>query len=181
MITRLLRQITVQKRIVAAFALLALALLFSLPLLIYNYHVFVSRLTYGTENDREIDRLYMMAAITIMDSRVEVGTFLLGIESDVQDADHDVDEAIAMIHSTHKLLHSDGHRMDKGDLIDNLLLYKEMIYGLDRLYKNGNLENDAQELTLAVDRIYLLSASLADSIESLVAESNQHVIQANLH
>ena len=181
MINRILRQLSVQKRITAAFALLALALILSLPLLIYNYNFLVSRITDGTANDRAIDRLYLTAAITIMDSRLEVKSFLLGIEPDTQDAAQDVDEAIAMINAANKLSHSDGHRMDTGSLINNLFLYKGLIESLDNSI-NNNREQDknGQVYSGTIDQIYLLSSSLTGSLETLVSESNQHLVKANI-
>lgn len=173
MVSRLLRQISVQQRIIAAYGLLALSLILSIPLLVYNQNYLIGRLSEVTEVEARVAHLQAMTALQIANSRIDLGRYLNRFTPTTRDAVRDIDNALQLVNEVHELNSGTDTDSLTQKLLADLHTYRSLIVALERADVTSHRYNTIPA------KIYGLSASLTRDIESLVLDSRAQFLSAN--
>jgi hypothetical protein len=106
MIDRILRRVTVRRRIIGGFLALVLLLALSLPLVVTNYRFLVGRLQQVTNVDARADRALLLASARIASSRINLMRYVQDYAPSPYTALDDVDQATGLLEEAQRLITS---------------------------------------------------------------------------
>jgi hypothetical protein len=106
MIERILRRLTVRRRIIGGFLALVLLLALSLPLVVTNYRFLVGRLQQVTNVDARADRALLLASARIASSRINLMRYVQDYAPSPYTVLDDVDQATGLLEEAQRLITS---------------------------------------------------------------------------
>ncbi len=140
----LLRRFSVRRRIASSFGVLLLALIGTLPLLIWVQADLLARQRQFVERTGRADRLVSQAATALASSRANVLRYLLDLTPSVTEALGDVDTAVQALTDAAPLFDDAVLVANVQSLIDNLIAYRNQITAIQRARQAGDIKGLAQ-------------------------------------
>jgi GAF domain-containing protein/HAMP domain-containing protein len=181
MIDRILRRLTVRRRIIGGFLTLVLLLVLSLPLVVTNYRFLVGRLQQVTNVEARADRSLLLASARIASSRINLLRYVQDYAPSPYTALDDVDQAIGLLEEAQRLITSGStaaspeQKASVEAILVALADYEALIHEIEEARKEGG----GQEAVRLEFQAYRFGNDIGQRIELVVKDSEARVAATN--
>jgi GAF domain-containing protein len=175
MIDRILRRLTVRRRIIGGFLALVLLLALSLPLVVTNYQFLVGRLQQVTNVEARTDRLLLLASARIASSRVNLMRYVQDYAPSPYTALDDVNQATGLLEEAQELITSSEQKASVEAILAALADYQTLIHDIEVARQEGG----GQEVVRLEFQAYRFGNDIGQRIELVVKDSEARVAATN--
>ncbi len=175
MFNRILRQITVQGRIIGAFTLILCLLVLSIPLVDSINLTLSSRLQQLANVDTQIDRQLLMASKQILTVRVNLQRYTSDLASSPAEALTNIVAATEYLKSVESMTTKKEELTGVGRILEGLKSYDGVIRNIQAAREEGR-ESDIPTL---MSKAYFYASDLELEIDQALRRSEARVINSN--
>jgi nitrate/nitrite-specific signal transduction histidine kinase len=175
MIDRILRRLTVRRRIIGGFLALVLLLVLSLPLVVTNFRFLVGRLQQVTNVEARTDRLLLLASARIASSRVNLMRYVQDYAPSPYTALDDVNQATGLLEEAQELITSPEQKTSVEAILAALVDYQTLIHDIEVAHQEGG----GQEAVRLEFQAYRFGNDIGQRIELVVKDSEARVAATN--
>ena len=175
MIDRIVRRLTVSRRIFGGFLFLVILFALTFPFVLNNHQLLVERLGQVTNVDKKVDRLLLLSSNRIESSRVNLMRFLLDYLPSAQVSLNDIAQAAQFLGEAEKIIISQEQKTTVRKVIETLLKYESVI--------NQIVVQRRQGKTFEINRLVFTALKTGNDIgfqiEEIVEKNEARVADEN--
>ncbi len=175
MIDRLLRRLTVRRRIVGGFLVLLFLLSLTIPLIMYDHLSFVGRLRQIADVEARADRLLLLASTHVASSRVNLMRYIEDYALSPYESLNDIERATELLTEAQELSTSPEQRADVAEVLEGLADYRTLVNDVQA----ARLEERTRDVSQLLFQAYRLGTDIGQRIEQIVTDSEARLAQDN--
>ena len=175
MFYRIIRQLTVQGRIIAAFTLILSLMVLSLPLVDSINLTLSSRLQRMANVDMQIDRQLLLASKLILSVRINLQRFTSDLVPSPAEALANIVTATQYMKNVESLATTEEEKAELGRILDSLVAYDTVIRDIRTARAEGR---DADVLSL-ISKAYFYGSDLELGLDQALRRSESRIFNSN--
>ena len=175
MIYRLLRRLTVRRRLIFGFGAVLLMMIIGLPLIISVSASLIARLQQLTEVDVKIDRLLLQSSRQVLSARVNLQRYVDDLVPSPAEALKNLSNARTYLEEAQRLVYREEDKAAITQILASLQNYD----GVVRQVQTARTRNLQSEIPDLVFRLAFLGGDIDLQIGKVLDRSEQNVAEAN--
>jgi len=175
MVDRILRRLSVGRRIIAGFLALVILLALTIPATIADHTFLISRLQQVTDVEANADRMLLQASVRIQSSRVNLLRYAQDYLPSTQVAQEDIYDATQFLIEAQNLITAQEQNQAIAAVLAELTQYREAVIGVESARRAG----ESQTTTRLLFEATKTGNDLEQRIEGIVQKSKDRVAATN--
>jgi PAS domain S-box-containing protein len=167
MINRLIRRLTVSRRIFGGFLFLVVLFALTFPFVLKDHQLLVERLGQVTNVDKKVDRLLLLGSKRIESSRVNLMRFLQDYLPSANQSLTDIAQAAKFLTEAEKIIIAQEQKASVRKVIESLSNYQSIVQQVDVLRGQGK--------TFEINRLVFAALKTGNDIGSHI----EHIVEKN--